>query len=57
MPEFSSLGPLSEEEYEINKYYVKSQNEYYLASTAYSNYDENTEFFNKNIVYELATVN
>ena len=56
IPEYSSMGQLSAEEYEQNKYYIYTNNQYNLASSVYTDYAEGTEFFRKNIIYNLATV-
>lgn len=51
VPEFSSVGTLSNEIYEKNKYYILQNNNYTIAINNYNEYDEGTEFFRKNINY------
>lgn len=57
VPEYSLIGTLTEDQYEPNKYYIYNNNDYSLATSSYSNYSADQEFFHKNINYIATTLN
>lgn len=51
VPEYSSMGALTADEYEINTYWIKNGNSYNLATQNYNQYPAGTIFYRKNITY------
>ena len=56
VPEYSNIGHLSSDDYEINKYYTYNNGTYTLATQPYSSYSNNTDFYRKNITYTATTL-
>lgn len=51
VPEYESVGTLSSDSYEVNKYYYLNNEEYTLATNNYETYN-GAEFYRKNITYD-----
>ena len=56
VPEYSNMGHLSADDYEVNKYYTYSEGTYTLATQPYSNYSSSIDFYRKNISYTATTL-